>query len=110
MKSITVGLFLAGLTAVASADISESDLADLKGYTILGSWTVTGWYDPNKGGKKGTSFDGCEHGRVIILDDSLTIKCSEYSYSYSYRPKAVILSDGTSFKMLLNGHAYSMEK
>lgn len=110
MKKIIAGALLAALSTASWADISESDLADMKGYTILGSWTVTGWVDPGSKGKKGDSFEGCEYDRVIILDNSLTITCAEYSYSYSYRPKAVILSDGSSYKMLLNGHIYSMRK
>jgi len=110
MKKTIIGIFLATLCVSASADISESDLADLKGYTILGSWTVTGWYNPNKKGEKGDSFDGCDYDRVLILDDSLSITCNEYSYSYSYRPKAVILGNGSSFKMLLGGHVYNVRK
>jgi hypothetical protein len=110
MKKKIAGTLLIAMCGAAFADISESDLADLKGYTILGSWTVTGWVDPGKNGKKGDSFEGCEHDRILILDDSLTITCAEYSYSYSYRPKAVILSDGSSYKMLLEGHVYSMRK
>jgi hypothetical protein len=109
MKRIVLSLLLAVAFIPVKADISESDLADLKGYTILGSWTVTGWQDTGRNGKKGDSFEGCEHDRVIILDDSLTIKCDEYSYSYSYRPKAVILGNGSSFRMLLGGHIYRMK-
>lgn len=110
MKRILVGAMLAALCATASADISESDLANLKGYTILGSWTITGWYDPGKKGSKGDAFEGCEFGRVLILDGNLSITCAEYNYSYSYRPTAVILGDGQSFKMLMGGHVYSMTK
>jgi hypothetical protein len=110
MKKTIAGILLAAMCSGAMADISESDLADLKGYTILGSWTVTGWYDPSKDGKKGDSFDGCEYDRVIILDDSLKVTCTEYSYSYSYRPRAIIFGNGTSLKMLLGGHLYSVRK
>jgi hypothetical protein len=108
MKRNVLLLLLVLAFSSAKADISEGDLGDLKGYTVLGAWTVTGWRDAN--GKKGDSFEGCEFDRVIILDDRLQIKCAEYSYSYSYRPKAVILSAGSSFVMLLGGHVYRMSK
>ena len=110
MKKIIIGIMLAGLCVTASADISESDLADLKGYTILGSWNITGWYDDEKNGEKGTSFKGCKRNRVLILDNKFEIKCDEYSYSYAYRPRAIILGDGSSLKMIVEGHIYSVKK
>lgn len=110
MKKIAISLLLVIALNPAKADISEDDLGDLKGFTVLGAWTVTGWQDSGKNGKKGDDFEGCEHDRTIILDDRLQLKCDEYSYSYSYRPKAVILTDGSSFRMLVGGHVYRMRK
>jgi hypothetical protein len=110
MKKIALLLLLFAAFNPVRADVSEDDLGDLKGYTVLGAWTVTGWRDPGRDGKKGDSFEGCDHDRVIILDDSLQLTCDEYSYSYSYRPKVVILTDGSSFRMILGGHVYRMRK
>ena len=99
---------IAGLCTRASADISESDLGGMVGYTIIGTYTVTGWFDKKKDGKKGDSFEGCDYHRVIILDDDKAVVCNGYGYSYSYRPRAVILSDGSSYKMVVSGHAYDV--
>jgi hypothetical protein len=110
MKKIIVGILLAGMSFFAVADVSESDLADLKGYTIMGAWDVTGWYDPDDKTESGTSFKGCKRNRVLILDNRFEITCDEYSYSYAYRPKAIILSNGSSFKMIVEGHVYSVKK
>lgn len=38
-------------------------------------------------------FSGCEHDKVIMLDNGLVFQCRMYSYSYSYRPKVVIVGD-----------------
>jgi len=110
MKKIIAGFLLLFVSAGATADISESDLADLKGYTILGSWDITGWYDDEDNGEKGTAFKGCKRNRVLILDNKFEVKCDEYNYSYAYRPKAVILGDGSSLKMIVEGHIYSIKK
>lgn len=109
MKKALLSLLLIGAFIPARADISETELADLKGYTILGGFTITGWMDPDKG-KKGDAFEGCEYGRVLILDNNLAVTCEEYSYSYSYHPRVVILGDGRSLRMLLGGHLYRVKR
>jgi len=110
VKKIIGGLFLACVSALAAADVSESDLADLKGYTILGAWDITSWYDDEENGEKGTAFKGCRRNRVLILDNSFQVRCNEYNYSYSYRPKAIVLGDGSSLKMIVEGHIYDIRK
>lgn len=106
MKSVVATAFLLFASQIA-ADTAD-DLGNLVGYTIVGAFTVTGWQDTN--GKKGDSFEGCEFDRVIIFDDSKTLRCATYSYSYSYRPKAVVLSNGTSFKMIVGSNSYDMRR
>lgn len=70
--------------------------------------TVTGYQDQN--GKRGDDFEGCDWDRKIILDDSKTLTCATYSYSYSYRPQAVILSNGSDWKMLVGDRVYNMRR
>lgn len=98
---------------LVAASIARADLADrlsnLQGYTVIGVMTVTGWIDRAKG-KKGDSFEGCEFDRVIIFDDSKVLTCSTYSYSYSYRPRAAILSNGSNFKMIVGDEVYDMRR
>lgn len=72
--------------------------------------TVTGWYDKTGQKKKGDSFEGCEHGRVIVFDDRVTLTCATYSYSYSYRPKAIILVKDNAWIMVVGSNSYSMMK
>lgn len=102
-----VGIALSFLTTQAMADTASS-LSRFVGYTIAGSFTITGWQDGN--GKRGDSFEGCEFDRVIILDDSKTLRCATYSYSYSYRPTAVVLVKGASFKMIVGNDIYDMNR
>jgi hypothetical protein len=102
-----VTIVLSLCTSPLLADTAD-DLSNFVGYTIVGSFTVTGWQDRN--GKKGDSFEGCEYDRIIILDDSKTLRCATYSYSYSYRPRAVVLTNGTSFKMIVGSDTYDMRR
>jgi hypothetical protein len=40
-------------------------------------------------------FNGCEFGKIYKFDNGLTFECSEYNYSYSYRPDVkIVLFDG----------------
>jgi hypothetical protein len=106
IKRIAAALLVVGVQG-AHADAADK-LEGLVGYNIAAVMTVTGWQDAN--GKKGDSFEGCEHGRVIIFDDSKVLTCATYSYSYSYRPKAVIFVRGSSFKMLVGSNLYDMRR
>lgn len=105
----SLGILLFLLCGTATAGVSDSELARLKGYTILGSFTITGWYDPGKGKGVNEAFEGCEHGRVLILDNSIKVVCNEYNYSYAYRPDAIIFAKGSSYKMLVDGDFYDIE-
>lgn len=105
---IRAALFAFGLVSIpAHADMSYQ-LEQLVGYTIVDVKTVEGWYDED--GEKGDSFEGCEYGRVIVFSDDRILQCSTYHYHYAYRPRAVILSNGSSFKMILDDHVYDMSR
>ena len=107
MVKYIVAIPLSLFTTQIMADTADN-LSKFVGYTIAGSFTITGWQDRN--GKRGDSFEGCEFDRVIILDDSKTLRCATYSYSYSYRPTAVVLVKGTSFKMIVGSDIYDMNR
>ncbi len=109
MKQLLSVLALSLLCTSVDARVRESDLAKLKGYTILGAYTITGWYDPGKEKGIKEAFEGCDHGRVLILDNNIKVVCNEYNYSYAYRPDAIIFAKGSSFKMLVDGEFYDIE-
>lgn len=90
----------------ASADLADQ-LGRLVGYTIIDSLTIEKWYDPKKSTSK-DAFEGCDYGRVIVFSNSKALTCSSYGYQYSYRPTAVILSNGSSFKMIVEREIYDM--
>ena len=75
-------------TLLASTAAAECDFSGKVGWTIMYSGTVTGYIDED--GEQ-DEFEGCEHGRVLIVDYSKTITCAEYNYSYAYMPDIVIL-------------------
>lgn len=84
----------------------ESELRRLKGYTLVEIVTITGWID--KDGRRKDGFEGCDYGRVIILDYNKSLRCTSYGYQYSYNPDAFIFSRGGSFKMIVDGNSYEM--
>lgn len=91
----------------AIAEASDS-LSGLEGYTIVLSSTVSGYKDAN--GKREDSFNGCEFDRIIIFDNRKILTCATYSYTYSYRPTAIVFSNGSSFKMLVGNTLYDMRQ
>jgi len=90
----------------ASAGIG-TELERYVGYTIAAAWTITGWVSED-GEQKGDSFEGCQYGRKIIFDNGKYLTCETYSYSYSYRPTAVILTNGGRIVMIVEDEAYDM--
>jgi hypothetical protein len=51
-------------------------------------------------------FEGCDFDKKIRFDNGWTLACSSYSYTYSYRPDAVIFSK----TMVVKGQNYWMLK
>jgi hypothetical protein len=107
MKTSTLALALLLVTVSAFAVMNDR-LGSLIGYTIIASKTIAGYQDKN--GKRGDSFEGCDFDRVIIFDDNKILTCATYGYEYSYRPTAIILSNGSSFKMIVGENVYDMRR
>lgn len=82
------------------------ELDRLVGYTIVEKKTIKGYLDKDKKIKE--EFNGCEYDRIIVFTDNTVLKCRSYSYSYSYRPDAIILSSGYSIKMVVGNDIYDM--
>ncbi len=107
MKKIYFYITLLLASSFAHANITD-DLDDFVGYTIIASKTIEGYQDKN--GKKDDSFEGCDYDRLIIFSDDKILICAGYSYHYAYRPKAIILSNGSSFKMIVGDDVYDMHR
>lgn len=103
MKKLLIILYLFAMTAHAD---TASTLSRYKGYTIVDVLTIEGWIDKN--GKRESSFNGCEYGRVIIFSGNKSLRCSSYGYQYAYRPEAVIISRGGSYTMIVESDSYDM--
>jgi hypothetical protein len=103
------------LASPAKADLA-SKLRKLMGYTIVDSKTIAGWRHEAK--KEEGTFDGCEHGRVIVFDDNTVLTCAEYGYQYAYRPTAIILARPRTYggktvydyKMVVENEIYDMRR
>lgn len=100
------------LPGLAMADLAD-ELEDLVGYVIVASKTIEGWREDRK---SEDGFSGCSHGRVIVFTDGTALTCNTYSYSYAYRPTAVILAkqfkfqgrEMYDFKMVVEDEVYDM--
>jgi len=71
-------------------------LSNFVGYTIIATKTIDSFIDKGKAKKDG--FEGCDHDRVIVFTDGTSVTCRTYSYTYSYRPTAVILGKQVTFQ------------
>lgn len=108
--AVLVALLSANTARAGAAEI----LSDFVGYTVVASKTVDSFVDPGKAKQDG--FEGCDHDRVIIFTDGTAVTCRTYSYTYSYRPKAVILAQQVTFqgkqltllKMVVGDTAYDI--
>ena len=80
-------------------------LSGYVGYTIITVKTVAKSVDDD--GEQ-TSFKGCKYGRIIVFDDGKYVTCSSYGYQYAYRPRAIILSNGSSMVMVVDDHIYQV--
>ena len=89
-------------------------LGDLVGYIVLASKTVDSFIDKGKDKKDG--LEGCDYDRVIAFTDGTGVVCRTYSYTYSYRPKAIILAQQVAYqgkqftrlKMLIGDRLYGV--
>ena len=70
--------------------------------------TIAGWYDDK--GNQGEDFQGCDFGRTIVFDNNKILHCTGYSYEYGYKPVAVILSNGSSYKMIVTSTVFDMAR
>ena len=82
------------------------DISNYVGWQIIYSGTVTGYITDE--GVEESSFEGCEYGRVLIVDYTQQVTCAEYSYSYSFMPDTVVLSNGSSLEVCIDGEMYSV--
>ncbi|HEX8010060.1 MAG TPA: hypothetical protein VF814_03875 [Casimicrobiaceae bacterium] len=107
VTKLATALILALVSVPAPAQL-DYDLSNLQGYTVIGRKTIAGWYDNN--GATGDGFEGCQFGRVIVFTDNRILTCRGYTYQYAYRPTAIILSNGASFKMVVGNTVYEMQR
>lgn len=98
---------LALLAALLASPATSCDLSQYIGYTIAAQKTIVGYVDQN--GEKDDSFKGCDFGRKIIFDDNTYLTCTEYAYSYAYRPDATLLVRDGTWVMIVDDETYEMQ-
>ena len=93
-----MGLLVAVVIIFIATSALAADLEGLarEGYAVLIETRVDG------------EFEGCDFDKRIPFTNGLVFVCSTYSYSYSYRPEALILQHIRSgdIKVLINGREY----
>lgn len=103
MKIVVIVIAL--FSACAHADLADK-LSRLEGYTIAKAGTITGWQNSN--GERGDSFEGCEYGRKLFIDNDLQVTCSDYFYEYAYSPTVVILAKRGALKMVIGNDIHDV--
>ena len=105
--SVLVAALVAVFAVPAEAGC-KIDVSDYVGWQIIYSGTVTGYIDEN--GKREDDFEGCEYGRILIVDYSKKATCVEYSYAYAFQPDIVVLSNGHSLKACIDNEIYDIQR
>ena len=106
LKTALTTLFAISLSNTPVLANCEVDISDYVGWQIIYSGFVTGYIDEN--GIEQDDFEGCEWGRVLIIDHSEIVICAEYNYSYSYYPNIVILANRDSMAACINDDIYDI--
>lgn len=104
MKLTVPALLLVAVAETAMA-LDASDFDEVVGYTVIAVTQVRG------------DFEGCDFDKKIRFDNGWTLTCSSYSYSYAYRPDAVIFAKtcphkGVNYwmiKVLIDDEFYEMQ-
>lgn len=107
-KLATLGLFSAACFANEALAGCEIDVSDYVGWQIVYAGAVTGYIDED--GVEQDDFEGCEWGRVLIVDYTKAVTCNEYSYAYAYNPDIVILSNGSSMEACIDDEIYDVRR
>ena len=102
---LLVATVLFSSTAKAGCEV---DVSDYVGWQIIYSGTVTGYLDEN--GQEEDDFEGCEYDRVLIIDYSKSVTCTEYNYAYAYRPDIVVLSNGHRLKACIDHEMFDIRR
>src|SRR5580704_3615581 len=100
----TILAFLICLTPVGA--LAGCDLDDMVGWTLIARKTIASTIDSD--GHRRDDFEGCDFDRVVVFDDNTGVRCTTYSYTYSYRPKAYIWANGVSMKMCVGSREFSV--
>ncbi len=100
-------ILMVALAYIVGAEAGcEVDISEYVGWQIQSSGTVTGYIDEK--GEEIDEFEGCDYGRVLIIDYSSTVTCEDYGYSYAYMPDIVIMSNGPRSEACIDGDMYDI--
>ncbi len=106
-RAIPLSAILAWMAASAAG--CDVDVSRYVGWEILSAGRFTGYADDD-GTTADDYFKGCDYGRVLIIDGRRSVTCRSFSYSYSYRPQVVILSDGFDWEACIDDEMYRIER
>lgn len=86
-SNMRILLFIATLLVGTNTfAIDASDFDGLEGWTVAAATNIS------------EEFNGCDFDKRIQFDNGWVLTCSEYSYSYSYHPDAVIFVKSIEFR------------
>ena len=107
-KTVVLMAKLATVLALPAEAGCRVDISNYVGWTIIYSGTITGYIDEHGWEKDG--FEGCEYGRVLIVDYTKQVTCAEYSYAYAFRPDIVVISNSFGLKACIDNEMYDVQR
>ncbi|MDE0305565.1 MAG: hypothetical protein OXI87_11900 [Albidovulum sp.] len=107
-KAVVLIAKLATVLALPAEAGCRVDISDYVGWTIIYSGAVTGYIDER--GREENGFEGCEYGRVLIVDYTKQVTCAEYSYAYAFHPDIVVISNEFGLKACIDDEMYDVRR
>lgn len=105
MKKILILLFSCLLISFTKTAYS-CDFGQYVGYEIIYQGVVTGYIDEN--GYEKDDFEGCDWGRVLIIDYIKKVTCSSWNWNWSFLPDIIILSNGSFHVACIENEIYDI--
>jgi hypothetical protein len=102
--------FVIGLSiwfASVIPSLAACNLDRVVGYTLIAKKTIVAFVQDDK---REDSFSGCQFGRILVFDDNTGVRCTDYNYTYAYRPEAFLFANSSDMKMCVEGEWFEVAR
>lgn len=91
---------------------NHGDSKKFEGWSLVHVGKITGYIDKKDDSKaQSFSFEGCDYGRILVVDLTRKVVCKEYKYHYAYNPEIKVFSkSGSQYRALIDGEIFEVSR